>query len=236
MNYAIGIVFLAGLVSFLSPCVLSIVPAYISYLTENKNESNEKQTIINRSVINGFFFVSGFSFIFITMGLSASLIGHFLYLYKHVLLKIGGIVIIIFGLQLTGLISIALFNFDYRVNNSIISKKKIASSFLMGVFFSAGWSPCIGPVLGSILTAVTVNDLSTAQGVLYLAIYSLGLGIPFIGAAMGVGWVNTILLKYKRVTHIIQVISGVLLVIFGILIFFDIISKLNKFSPAFQIG
>ncbi|MBA4313236.1 MAG: cytochrome c biogenesis protein CcdA [Chlorobiaceae bacterium] len=236
MTYSFGIIFLAGVVSFLSPCVLSLVPAYVGYLSGQNVGGEKKASSITYAIVNGFFFVLGFSIIFITLGLSASLMGKFLYVYKEIVIKIGGVIIFIFGLQLTGLINIHFLNYDLRLNTTKFKNRKYITSLLMGIFFSAGWSPCIGPVLGSILTAISVSNLSTSQGAEYLAIYSLGLGIPFIAAAAGVGFFNTLLVRYKKVFATIQILTGVVLLIFGVLLFFGIIERLNQYIPLFQLG
>ncbi len=190
----IGLSFLAGLASFLSPCVFSLVPAYVGYLggraAGGGGGSNRWVTFSH-----GLAFVLGFSLVFIFLGVAASFAGSLLYDARFWLAKIGGVVVIIFGLHMTGLIHIPFLAYDTRVNQAPDQKWGYFSSALMGVFFSAGWSPCVGPVLGAILT-LAVNGGSISQGASLLMAYSAGLAIPFLVAAFGIGWVTTILRKY----------------------------------------
>ncbi len=158
----IGLSFLAGLASFLSPCVFSLVPAYVGYLggraAGGGGGSNRWVTFSH-----GLAFVLGFSLVFIFLGVAASFAGSLLYDARFWLAKIGGVVVIIFGLHMTGLIRIPFLAYDTRVNQAPDQKWGYFSSALMGVFFSAGWSPCVGPVLGAILT-LAVNGGSISQG------------------------------------------------------------------------
>ena len=147
--------------------------------------------------------------------------GGLLYNIRDVLTKIGGIVVIIFGLHMIGLIHIPFLNYDTRVSEAPSPKLGYASSVLMGVFFSAGWSPCVGPVLGTILT-LAFNGGSISQGAVLLSSYSIGLAIPFLVAALGIGWVSTILKKYGKTMRYVEIVMGVLLVIIGIMLFTDI--------------
>ena len=160
-SISIGLAFLAGLASFLSPCVFSLVPAYIGYLGgraaggENRSE--------NRLVTftHGLAFVFGFSVVFVFLGVAASAFGSLLYDLRNWVARIGGIVVIIFGLHMTGLFRITFLEYDVRVHSNPDRKRGYITSFLMGVFFSAGWSPCIGPVLGTILSVPMDSNLWT---------------------------------------------------------------------------
>ncbi|KXK15713.1 MAG: cytochrome c-type biogenesis protein CcdA [Chloroflexi bacterium OLB14] len=226
----VWLAFLAGLASFLSPCVFSLVPAYVGYLGGKSAGAGAQQ---NRwyTFSHGLAFVLGFSFVFITLGVAASYAGGLLYDLRNWLAKIGGIVVIIFGLHMIGIIKIPFLNYDTRIQQAPDQKLGYLSSALMGVFFSAGWSPCVGPVLGAILT-LALNGGSISQGVTLLSFYSAGLAIPFLIAALGIGWVTNTLRKYKNFTRYVEIIMGILLVIIGVLLFtglFSLIAQQGQF-------
>ncbi len=226
----VGLAFLAGLASFLSPCVFSLVPAYIGYLggraAGGENANNRWITFSH-----GVAFVLGFSTVFVLLGVAASFAGGLLFDIRNWLEKIGGIVVIIFGLHMIGVIRIPFLAYDTRVTQAPDRKWGYLSSALMGVFFSAGWSPCVGPVLGAILT-LAINGGSISLGATLLTAYSAGLAIPFLVAALGIGWVTTILQKYGKFMHYVEVAMGVVLVIVGIMLFggvFELIARRAQF-------
>jgi len=211
----------AGLLSFFSPCILPLIPAYFSFitgltldeLTEDKKETRKKV------ILSTLFYVAGFSFIFILFGASASFLGGFANQYSWVIRYMGGGIILIFGLHLLGLINIKGFNFEKRIH---VKKKPfhLMGTFVIGMAFGAGWSPCIGPMLGSILI-VAGNQETVLQGVFLLAVYSAGLAIPFLIMSF---FINSILEIMKRATKFIGVInkiSGILLIVIGLLLIFD---------------
>ncbi len=218
LNITVSLAFIAGLASFLSPCVFALVPAYIGYLGGRAagGEGNQNNRWITFS--HGLAFVIGFSVVFITLGVAASALGSLAYASRQVLTKIGGIVIVIFGLHMIGVFRIKFLEYDTRLQQLPDRKWGYLSSAFMGVIFSAGWSPCVGPVLGSILT-LSWNGGSITQGITLLSAYSAGLAIPFLIAALGIGWASTILRKYGKVTHYVEVAMGVLLVIIGVSLF-----------------
>ena len=231
MNVTIGLAFLAGLASFLSPCVFSLVPAYIGYL--GGRAAGGEATENNRFVTftHGLAFVLGFSAVFVTLGVASASLGWLLFDLRNILEKVGGIVVIIFGLHMTGIFRIPFLEYDTRVQQLPDRKWGYLSSALMGVFFSAGWAPCVGPVLGAILT-LSLNGGSVSQGVSLLSAYSAGLAIPFLVAALGIGWVSATLRKYGKVMHYVEVGMGVVLVIIGIMLFagtFEIIAQRGQF-------
>ena len=227
---SVGLAFLAGLASFLSPCVFSLVPAYVGYLggraAGGENASNRWITFSH-----GVAFVLGFSTVFVLLGVAASFAGSLLFDIRNWLEKIGGIVVILFGLHMTGIIQIPFLAYDTRVTQAPDRKWGYFSSALMGVFFSAGWSPCVGPVLGAILT-LAINGGSISMGAMLLTAYSAGLAIPFLVAALGIGWVTTILQKYSKVMHYVEVAMGVILIIVGVMLFggiFEVIAQRAQF-------
>jgi cytochrome c-type biogenesis protein len=233
-NITIGLAFIAGLASFLSPCVFALVPAYIGYLGGRAvgGETNEKNRWI--TFTHGLAFVIGFSIVFVTLGVAASMIGRFAYDFRSVLTKIGGIVVIIFGLHMIGVFRIKFFEYDTRIQQLPDRKWGYLSSAFMGVIFSAGWSPCVGPVLGAILT-LSFNGGSVSQGVSLLSAYSAGLAIPFLIAALGVGWVSNILRKYGKVTRYVEIGMGALLVIVGIFLLTGIFGQLAQAGQFFWV-
>lgn len=229
MTVTIWIAFFAGIASFLSPCVISLVPIYISYLTGRTVKREKDVNKIGMAVLHGFFFTLGFSFVFISLGLTVSALGSLLYEIKEILAKIGGIIVILFGVHISGIYRLHFLEYDFRPQNKLDQSRGLFSSFMLGVFFSAGWSPCIGPVLGSIL-ALAINLNSIEIGTWLLVAYSIGMAIPFLIAAAGIGWVSGILRKYAKVLNWIEVITGIILIILGILLFAGIFSTLAAFS------
>jgi len=211
----------AGLLSFFSPCILPLIPAYFSFitglsldeLTEDKKETRRKV------ILSTLFYVAGFSFIFILFGASASFLGGFASKYSWVVRYLGGGIILVFGLHLLGLINIKGFNFEKRIH---VKEKPLhlLGTFVIGMAFGAGWSPCIGPMLGSILI-VAGNQDTILEGIFLLSVYSAGLAIPFLMMSF---FINSILEIMKRATKFIGVfnkISGILLIMIGLLLIFD---------------
>ena len=219
-----GLAFLAGLASFLSPCVFSLVPAYIGYLGGRAAGGETTQSNRFITFTHGLAFVLGFSFVFILLGVASASLGRVLFDLREVLAKVGGIVVIIFGLHMIGVFRIKFLEYDTRVQELPDRKWGYLSSALMGVFFSAGWAPCVGPVLGAILT-LSLNGGSVSNGVTLLSAYSAGLAIPFLIAALGIGWVSVTLKKYGKVMHYVEIAMGVVLVIIGFTLFAGIYEK-----------
>jgi cytochrome c-type biogenesis protein len=231
---SVGLALLAGLASFLSPCVFSLVPAYVGYLSGRA--AGGESTSTNRWITfsHGLAFVLGFSIIFVTLGIAASVAGRFLFDLRFWLAKIGGLVVIVFGMHMIGVFRIPFLEYDTRVNAAPDRKWGYLSSALMGIFFSAGWSPCVGPVLGAILT-LAINGGSLPLGVSLLTAYSAGLAIPFLIAALGIGWVSTILLKYGKFMRYVEIAMGLVLVVVGILLFTGIFELLAQQGQFFWI-
>lgn len=230
-NITLGLAFIAGLASFLSPCVFSLVPAYVGYLSGRAagGEASENNKLV--TFLHGLAFVLGFSVVFVLLGVAASAFGGLLFSIRTWLAKIGGIVVIIFGLHMIGVYRIPFLEYDTRVQELPDPKWGYLSSALLGVFFSAGWSPCVGPVLGAILT-LAINGGSVSQGAILLTVYSAGLAIPFLVAALGIGWVGATLRKYGKAMHYVEVGMGVILVIVGIMLFagtFEFIARYGNF-------
>lgn len=233
-NVTVGLSFLAGLASFLSPCVFSLVPAYVGYLGGRAvgGEATESNRFI--TFTHGLAFVLGFSLVFITLGVATASLGRLLFDLREILAKVGGVVVIIFGLHMVGVFRIKFLEYDTRVQQVPDRKWGYLSSALMGVFFSAGWAPCVGPVLGAILT-LALNGGSVSTGVTLLSAYSAGLAIPFLIAALGVGWVTLTLRKYGKVMHYVEIGMGVILIIVGFMLFTGIFARIAAAGQFFWI-
>lgn len=230
--FSIGTAFIAGLASFLSPCVLPLVPAYIGYLGGRSAFESEEGGSRWSVLYHGLAFVIGFSVVFITLGVAASALGSLLVGIEEWITRIGGLVVVFFGLHMTGILRIPFLQYDTRKQDQPGKNKGFWSSFLMGVFFSAGWSPCVGPVLGAILT-LSLSGGSVLLGGTLLAAYSAGLSIPFLAAALGVGWVTEILKKYGKALHYLEIAMGVLLIIVGALLFLGLFEKITIYLTRF---
>lgn len=232
-NLGLWVAFLAGLASFLSPCVFALVPAYVGYLSSRSvvsaktGEADRLETLSH-----AFAFVLGFTVIFVILGLSASAVGRLLYDQRDLLTKIGGIVVIIFGLHMTGIIRIPFLSYDVRRQKLPDAKWGYLSSFMMGVFFSAGWSPCVGPVLGAIMTLSLVSE-NVAQGGFLLLAYSAGLAIPFLIAATQIGLVTNVLRKYGKLMHYVEIALGIFLIGIGVMLFFGRFEVFATLGTAF---
>jgi cytochrome c-type biogenesis protein len=235
-NVGIGLAFIAGLASFLSPCVFSLVPAYIGYLGGRSVSSNSLNGLHKwHTFFHGFAFVLGFSFVFVLLGAAASALGGVLYTLKPWIAKMGGIIVVIFGLHMTGILRLRIMEYDLRRQAPLDWKWGYLTSAMMGIFFSAGWSPCVGPVLGTILT-LALNGGSISKGIYLLSAYSLGLAIPFLIAALGIGWVTTILSRYGKVMRYIEIMMGILLIIVGIMLILGIFEQISRFGFFINLG
>ena len=217
----LGLAFVAGLASFLSPCVLSLVPVYIGYLGGQVFSDAEVQFQISRrrTFLHGLAFVLGFSIVFVTLGAAASTIGQALYDIRGILTRVGGLVVIIFGLHVMGVIAIPFLYYDTRRQVDTSGQGlNFFSSVLTGIFFSAGWSPCVGPVLGAMLTLAFSSE-GVNRGVYMLSAYSLGLAIPFLAAALAVGQMTRLIRRLGKVRRAIEIANGLLLLLIGGLLF-----------------
>jgi cytochrome c-type biogenesis protein len=236
IEVSLGLAFLAGLASFLSPCVFSLVPAYISYLSgRSAFQTDGQENGRWEAFSHGLAFVLGFSLVFIFLGVAASALGGILYNIRFWLAKIGGVIVIIFGLHMTGVYRLKFLEYDIRRQSLPDRNKGYIASALLGVFFSAGWSPCVGPVLGAILT-LALNGGSISKGVELLSAYSVGLAIPFLLAALGIGWVTTIIRRYGRIMHFVEITMGIILIIVGVMLFLGTFEQLSRFGFFVDFG
>jgi cytochrome c-type biogenesis protein len=208
--------FFAGMISFLSPCVLPLIPGYLSFICGTDLENLQKKSryfILQKTAL----FVLGFSLIFILLGASSTFFGSFFLAKSQIFSNIIAIIIIIFGLYLIGIINFNFFNNEFRFYISKYSNN-FSFPFVVGMGFAFGWTPCIGPILGSILALASLEN-SLSQGIFLLLIYSLGLGVPFMLAGYYMGNFLLFSKKARKSIITIQKISGVVLIITGVLIF-----------------
>jgi cytochrome c-type biogenesis protein len=223
--------FSAGLLSFLSPCVLPLVPIYLGYLT-GQQVTGATPPSRAKTLSHAAAFVAGFSAIFIALGITATAIGQVLLGALPAIIRVGGVLLIVMGLHLTGVIQIPLLYMEKRMEMQHQGDPTLWSSVLVGVVFGAGWTPCVGPVLSGILGLAAFGG-TVWQGAFLLAVYSLGLGIPFMLAALGLGSVSHSIRRLGPYLRYVEIASGVLLMFVGALLFFDQLARLNSFFLQF---
>ena len=214
MIIKLAFAFGAGFVSFLTPCVLPIIPGYISYITgKNLDEIKRDKNVV---LIKTILFSLGFSLVFISLGITASTVGNILLFFSNELRIIAGIVIILFSLQMIGLLNLKFMNQEKRIETKSY-KDNYAFPFIVGAAFAFGWTPCIGPVLGSIL-ALSATEASISKGILLLSFYSLGLAIPFIASGFFMNKFLTSKKDFGKYYNRVTKSGGIILLITGILI------------------
>ena len=215
MTTTLSIAFLAGLISFLSPCVLPLIPGYISYISGTSfDKIKEKKR--NLILIKTISFTLGFSFVFIALGSTATFIGQFFLFNSNILRILAGIIIILFSLQLIGFINFSFMNKDVRIFTSQYNNS-MAFPFVVGAAFGFGWTPCIGPILGSIITLATLEE-NIGRGILLLSSYSLGLAIPFIISGVLIDKFLLFSKNFKKYTSVITKVGGAVLLLTGVAI------------------
>ncbi len=229
--------FVAGIVSFLSPCVLPLVPGYVSLISGASVEElkSKDRKLFNTVLLNSLMFILGFTVVFVSLGAAATSVGQLMREYRKPLTWIAGVAIILFGLHLTGIFKIKALYADARLH-SVKGGKSPIGAFVVGFAFAFGWTPCIGPILATIL-AVAGDAGSVGKGILLLWIYSLGLAVPFLLTSIVIDRFMEFYGWFRRYLHFVEVGSGVLLIVFGMLILagrFTILSSylgfLNRFS------
>jgi cytochrome c-type biogenesis protein len=237
LNIGIAVAFAAGILSFLSPCVLPLVPSYLSFVSGVGIEELEEGGGGVRSVAftHALFFVLGFSLIFLALGASATLIGRLLREYQIWIARVGGVVIILFGLYLLGVRPWKAMAREKRVH---LRDKPLGylGSTLVGFTFGAGWTPCIGPILGGILTFAATRQ-TLVEGVVLLGFYSAGLAVPFLVSALALGWFLSTFQRFRRFVPWVERVSGALLVLVGVLLasgrFTALAAWATRFTPSF---
>lgn len=237
-NITFVIAFSAGFLSFVSPCVLPLIPSYVSYITgisfEDLVEGGEEKNFTRVTLYNSLAFISGFTLIFVALGASSSYIGSILRDYQELIMRVGGLLVIFFGLFILGVIK---FDFINREKKFHLQEKPAGylGSVFVGIVFAAGWTPCIGPMLGSILSLAT-SEGSVLFGIQLLFVYSIGLGLPFLITSLAL---NTFLHHLPKVTRhmkVITTVSGLILVGVGALLVTDRFTDLTNFFQSLGLG
>lgn len=216
-TFGLAISFTAGLLSFLSPCVLPLIPGYVTFITGLSLDDVQKAR--RSAFVHALLFVAGFTLIFLALGATATLLGRVLLVHRHWIARIGGVLIIVFGLYLLGVFRFGPFARERRVH---LADKPVGylGTVLVGIAFGAGWTPCIGPILGSILI-YTSSSADLGRGMLLLSMYSLGLALPFLAAAVAIERFLAFFQRIRKQMEWISRISGVLLIIIGALLITD---------------
>jgi cytochrome c-type biogenesis protein len=221
--------FVAGLISFLSPCVLPLVPGYVSLISGVGVEELKAQEgrLLRKVMLNSAAFILGFSIVFITLGAISTEVGQFLARYKSLLAQVAGVVIIVFGLHLTGIFKIKALYADTRMH-SVKGGSTAWGAFAIGFAFAFGWTPCVGPILAVILGFAAAQD-SVFKGILLLAVYSMGLAVPFLLTSLGIERFLKFYTRFRSHMHALEVASGALLIALGGLLVFGRFTLLSNY-------
>ncbi len=237
-HISLFIAFAAGLLSFVSPCVLPLVPSYITYITgltlEELTTQTERKGVRAIIIANSLLFIAGFSIVFIAFGASASLVGQLLVTYQDFIRKLGGVLIVVFGLYVMGILKIKFLMAEKRMHLKSRPAGYVGS-VLVGVAFAAGWTPCVGPILGTILVYASTTD-SMLTGVELLSSYSLGIGLPLFITALAVDSFLNYFKKVRAYMYGISVASGIFLVLVGVLIYTNSLTLLTGVLERHGIG
>jgi cytochrome c-type biogenesis protein len=221
--------FIAGFLSFLSPCVLPLIPSYITYITglsfADLQSEHPSSMVRRRTIIHSLLFIAGFTAVFVLLGASATFIGGFMQEHMRIIRRVGGILIILFGIHLTGLVPIHMLLGEKRV--TIHNKPAgYVGSFLVGVAFSAGWTPCIGPILASILM-IAATEETLHHGILLLLAYSMGLAIPFFLSALAMHRFLVAFNRFKKHIRILEIVTGLFLIVVGVMVYGNYLTRLS---------
>ena len=213
--------FIAGLLTFLAPCTLPLVPGYLAFISGISIEELEKKDSKNlrkKFFLSGLLFVVGFSVVFISFGILAGSLGSALIQYRIWMTRIGGILVIFFGLFMMGLFKLPVLSKERRLSlSSRMEKGRYINSFLLGLAFAVGWTPCVGPVLGSILILASSSSTAFSGGVLLL-VFSIGLAVPFLIVSVAAGWAVSYIQKIQKYLNVVSIVGGIFLIIVGILL------------------
>jgi cytochrome c-type biogenesis protein len=229
-DLSIFYVFFVGIVSFLSPCVLPLVPGYISIVSgvslDQLKSQSEQKSFQKTVVLNSVMFIIGFSITFILLGAAATTIGQALASKKILFGRLAGVLLIVFGIHLTGLFKLNFLYQDKRFN-TVQKPRGLLGALVLGLAFAFGWSPCIGPILAAVITVASQKE-TVGQGVLLLTVYSMGLGIPFLLTSLGLNQFLAFYSRFKRHFHTVEVMSGVLVIAVGLLMVTGKMTQLNS--------
>lgn len=230
--------FVAGLLSFLSPCVLPLIPSYITYITglslADLQAQHPTHAIRRQTLLHSLLFIGGFTTVFVLLGASATLIGSALQQHADLVRKAGGVLVVIFGIHVTGLAPIHLLLGEKRIN---LNRKPAGylGSFMVGIAFAAGWTPCIGPILASILM-VAATEETVAHGIMLLLVYSVGLGVPFLLSSLALHRFLLLFNRFKKHIRMFEIATGIFLIVIGIMVYKNYLSVMGGYSTMFLGG
>jgi cytochrome c-type biogenesis protein len=224
------IAFTAGIFSFVSPCVLPLIPSYLTYITGisfDELTGTQSRAVRRRTLFHSLFFILGFTLVFVALGASATFIGNFFHENQVLIRRIGGGLVVLLGIHITGVVKLGFLEKEKRFE---VKDKPLGyfGSVLVGIAFAAGWTPCIGPILASILLYASTSN-NVMSGVLLLVAYSLGLGLPFLLSALAFNTFLTYFARFNRYLRIISIVSGIFLIIVGLLLIFDYLSLFSQY-------
>lgn len=235
---SIFVAFSAGLLSFISPCVLPLIPSFVTYITgltfEDITSNKDRARVRSITITNSLAFIAGFTSIFVLFGASATFVGQILLAYQDIVRMVGGILIVLFGFYIMGVLNLNFLSSERKIH---IENKPAGyfGSFVVGMAFAAGWTPCVGPILGSLLLYASTTG-SVVKGMGLLAVYSLGLGLPLFISSLAI---NTFLSAFKVVSRYMRwvtILSGAFLIIIGVMIFTDSFTFLTSWFQQHGIG
>jgi len=221
--------FFAGLLSFLSPCVLPLIPSYITYITglsfADLQAEHPSHKVRQQTIIHSLLFIAGFTCVFVLLGASASFMGDFLHEHKTAIRRVGGVLIVVFGIHVSGLFDIGMLLGEKKLT---LHRKPAGylGSFIVGVVFAAGWTPCIGPILATILAVAATEG----RGVWLLLTYSMGLAIPFFLAALAMHQFLVFFRRFKKHIRMFEIITGISMVVVGVLIYTNYLTVLSRYT------
>jgi cytochrome c-type biogenesis protein len=230
-NISIVGAFVAGLLSFLSPCVLPLIPSYITYITglsfADLQAEHPSHKVRQQTIIHSLLFIAGFTFVFVVLGASATFMGDFLQDHKTAIRRIGGALIVVFGIHVSGIFDIGVLLAEKKLT---LHRKPAGylGSFIVGIVFAAGWTPCIGPILATILAVAATEG----RGVWLLLTYSMGLAIPFFLAALAMHQFLIFFRRYKRHIRLLEIVTGLLMVVVGVLIFTNYLAVISRYASS----
>ena len=231
IGFSIVTAFVAGILSFLSPCVLPLVPGYISIISgvslDQLRGESANRSLKRAVILSSIMFVIGFSITFVIAGATATALGQFVLTRMPILHKIAGIIMIIFGLHVLGVFRFNFLFQDKRMHN-VQTSSGLLGALLLGLVFALGWSPCIGPILSGVLALASEQD-TVVRGMFLLLIYSMGLGIPFLMTSLGLNRFLTFYNRFKKHFRALEVVSGILILGVGVLIFSNQMARLNSY-------
>jgi cytochrome c-type biogenesis protein len=232
-NVSIAFAFTAGLLSFLSPCVFPLLPAYIANLTDSTIEDNRVVVSKKALIMRSLGFILGFSLIFIAMGATASAVGQILSSFRGVIIKISGFLVIVFGMQMVGILKLRFLYFT-KTRNIETQKKNIFRPMLLGISFGIGWTPCVSLALSSILL-MAGSSSTVFKGIFMLFVYSLGLGIPFLIITFLITYSLNVVKKINKYLGILSLVNGWILIVLGLLLFTDQMQKISAWLGRFTL-